>query len=316
MLNTLRKPANEGRVWIVDGGLIEFTRPDDGEITIKIIIATKPGVGSQLLERLIERAREQDATGLVAECPSDLGSNEWYARKGFKQIGVTEAKSGRPMNVWRLPLVEQMPVVRDGFFYHPDGSGPDAQLRRLVDGEHNLGFDNLFSATIDEADAAIRVAEEEYKKTEERLRTLKAKLAGLNAHKEQVKDAVRHFEDTGEIADVLIPKCRKLIAEERKVYVDMDKALEAEEIEAATVALQDQIGDDWDIADSRADDEFVYVTIKRPRQVVAPARPSAEEIAARVIEKVRQAFDAYRFDFKNRVRALDFMATPARPGAP
>lgn len=318
MLHTLREPANEGRVWIVDGGLLEFKLLRNGQITIHSILSTKHGVGSQLLNRLLDYAREHGATSLFAKCPTDLESNAWYEKKGFKieKVEDTGSKSGRKLNCWRLPLIEQMPVVRDGFFYHPGGSGPDAQLKRLVDGEHNVGFDNLFATTIDEADAAIRQAEEEYKKTEERLHTLKAKIVDLNAHKEQVKEAVRHFEDTGEITDVLIPECRKLIADERKVYADEDKALEAEEIETATAALKGQIGDDWDIADSHADDEFVYVTIKRPRQAAAPARPSAEEIALRVIEKVRQAFDTYRFEFKNRVRVLDFMATPARPGAP
>lgn len=313
MLHTLRKPANEGRVWIVEGGLLEFNLLEDGQITIHSIFSTKPGVGSQLFNRLLDYASEHRATSLFAKCPTDYESNAWYKKKGFKLEDVELLDTGSQANCWRLLLI---PDVRDGFFYHPGGTGPDAQLKRLVDGKHNLGFDNLFAATIDEADSAIRQAEEEYKKTEERLHTLKAKITDLNAHKEQVKEAVRHFEDTGEIADVLIPACRKLIADERKVFADADKALEAVEIDAATTALKDQIGDDWKIADSHTDDEFVYVTIKRPRQAAAPARPSAEEIALRVIEKVKQAFDTYRFEFKNRVRALDFMATPARPGAP
>jgi len=32
MLHTLRKPADEGRVWIVDGGLLEFKPLKNGQI--------------------------------------------------------------------------------------------------------------------------------------------------------------------------------------------------------------------------------------------------------------------------------------------
>jgi len=109
MLHTLRKPANEGRVWIVEDGLLEFNLLKDKQITIHIIVSTKPGVGSQLLERLLDYAREHDATCLFAKCPTDLKSNTWYKKKGFKLVRVEDpkSKSGRKLNVWRLPLLPE-----------------------------------------------------------------------------------------------------------------------------------------------------------------------------------------------------------------
>ena len=123
MLHTLRKPANDGCVWIVDGGLLEFKLLKDKQITIHSILADKPGVGTQLLERLLDYARANDATCLFAKCPADLASNEWYKKKGFELVGVDEPKSesGRALNCWRLPFIadeRDVPVIRDGFFYH------------------------------------------------------------------------------------------------------------------------------------------------------------------------------------------------------
>ena len=39
-----------------------------------------------------------------------------------------------------------MTELRDGFFYHPDGETPEQQMQRLLAGEHNPAFDDLFSA--------------------------------------------------------------------------------------------------------------------------------------------------------------------------
>jgi hypothetical protein len=321
MLHTLRKPANKGFVWIVDGGLLEFNLLDDKQITIHAILSTKPGVGSQLLERLLDYGREHEATCLLAKCPTDLESNAWYEKKGFKLVRIEDpkSKSGRKLNVWRLPLLPEEPAStgpRDGFLYHPDGDSPTAQLKRLLAGEHNPGFDDLFSATIDEADTAIREAEKERKDLLERLLNTRRKIQERKAHRAKVEQAIQHFRKTGEADDVLIPECRKLIAEERKADAKADAEAKADEKKAATADLAKQIGDGWHIDESRVDDEFVYITVKRHRTAVAPDRPSNDEIKVKVRERVWHAFDAYRFDFKDRVRAPRFMTTPASPRAP
>jgi hypothetical protein len=141
----------------------------------------------------------------------------------------------------------------------------------------------------------------------------------------KVAQAIQQFRDTGEVGDVLIPECRKLVAEERKAYDEADADTKAEELQTAKAALEGQIGEDWydprtgkgwHIDESRVDDEFVYITVKRHRTAVAPDRPSNDEIKVQVRERVLHAFDDYRFDFKDRVRAPRFMTTPASPRAP
>ncbi len=205
-----------------------------------------------------------------------------------------------------------MTELRDGFLYHPDDSG---QLERLLAGEHNTAFDDPFRVAVHEAVQELRDEEEKERKALERLSLIRAKIARLKAHKEKVEIAVQHFEETGEVEDILLPACRELIANERRSYNEADAPTKAAEIKNANDDLTGHLGDDWEIACSKADDEFVYVTIKRRRIVAASARPSTDEIAARVIERVKTAFETYRADFLDRARPLRLMAVPANPRA-
>lgn len=105
MLLAMRDAAAAGHLKIVDGGLLEFKPRHDGQLTIYTIVATKPGVGSQLLEWLIDYARADRGHFIQAKCPTDLESNKWYARKGFELVNVERTKrSGRELNVWRYTL--------------------------------------------------------------------------------------------------------------------------------------------------------------------------------------------------------------------
>lgn len=205
-----------------------------------------------------------------------------------------------------------MTELRDGFLYHPDNNG---QLERLLAGEHNTAFDDPFRVAVHEAVQELRDEEEKERKALERLSLIRAKIARLKAHKEKVEVAVQQFEETGKIEDILLPACRELIANKRRSYNEADALTKAAEIKNANDELADHLGDDWQIADTKADDEFVYVTIKRRREVVAPERPSADVIAARVIEQVKAAFNTHRADFLDRARPLRLMAVPANPRA-
>lgn len=329
MLHTLRKPANEGRVWIVDGGLLEFKLLKNRQITIHSILSTKRGVGSQLLNRLLDYAREHEATSLFAKCPTDLESNEWYKKKGFslEKVENTGAESGRKLNWWRLPLVEAETIVegpRDGFLYHHGGTSPMDQLKRLIADEPNLEFDDLFAATVDEADEAIREAEKEQKKLLERLKEVRSTLELKIAHRTKITEAIQQYRETGEIGEVLIPACRKLASEQSREQAEADADAKVAELKSAKQDLKEQIGDGWYDPqdggwiehDSRVDDHYVYVTIKRARKVHAPHRPDSDQIAAQVRKRVRQAFEAYRVAFRTRVNVPDVTTAPASPQAP
>ena len=93
--------SKRGELLLIDGGLCHWHLRRDGQLTIREIIATRPGAGSAMLDRLRCVAR---ACCIVAKCPADLDSNKWYATKGFLLDHTEQAKSGRGINVWRLTL--------------------------------------------------------------------------------------------------------------------------------------------------------------------------------------------------------------------
>lgn len=195
-----------------------------------------------------------------------------------------------------------MTELRDGFFYHPDGNSPEQQMQRLLSGDHNPAFDSLFSTTIQEADREIKEAERDRKKLLSQLIDLRNKLLSLRANRDEIEQAVLTFQETGEIAPVLVPACDEMVAKEQAALRKADAPIKASEIDDAKAALAETLPEGWNVADTTADDEFVYVTVKRQRTIVAAERPSSDETRARIIERVQQAFETYGRDFLNRVR--------------
>jgi len=208
-----------------------------------------------------------------------------------------------------------MTEIRDGFFQHPSGNAPNDQMERLLNGEHNPAFDDLFSTTISEVDGDIREVERARKKLLSQLVNLRKTLLSLRANRDEIKQAVQTFEETGEIAPVLLPACNAMVAKEQAALRKADAPLKVTEIDSAKTALTKELPDEWDVADATADDEFVYVTVKRRRTSAAAERPSSDESRVRIIERVQQAFETYGRDFLDRAQPLPLMAIPANPRA-
>ena len=101
IFETLYESSQRGELLLVNGGLCHWHLRRDGQLTIREIISTKPGAGSQMLSCLKSTA---GALSLFAKCPVDLESNAWYAKRGFVLEGVQTTKSGRELNCWRLIL--------------------------------------------------------------------------------------------------------------------------------------------------------------------------------------------------------------------
>lgn len=203
----------------------------------------------------------------------------------------------------------------DGFFFHPDGGSPEAQLTRLIAGEYNPNFDSPFSTTFDEINDEIKAAEAKRSKLLARLVTLREKLLSLRPHKQQVTHAVERFEATGEIDPVLIPACKALTEKEQAALRKDDEPIKQAEIKNAKETLTASLPEGWDVTETTADDEFVYVTMKRRREVFAAERPSRETTREGIVEQVKQAFEAYRRDFLNRTRPLRLVTVTASPRA-
>ena len=208
-----------------------------------------------------------------------------------------------------------MSELRDGFFYHPDSVAPLAQMQRLLVGEYNPAYDNLFSTTISEVDDAIGEVEAHRKKLLSQLVSLRNKLLSLRAHRAEITQAVQTFTETGEIAPVLIPACEAMVAKEQAALRAADAPTKDTEIASAKAVLTTALPEGWSVTETTADDEFVYVTVRCKRTVVAPVRPEREETRARIIDRVRQAFETYRLDFMNRPQPIRLSAVPANPRA-
>lgn len=100
IFETLYESSKRNELLLIDGGFCHWHLRRDGQLTIREIISTRPGAGSEMLEFL----RRQSATSIFAICPVDLKANEWYAKKGFVLEETTTTKTGRRVNHWRLQL--------------------------------------------------------------------------------------------------------------------------------------------------------------------------------------------------------------------
>jgi hypothetical protein len=98
----LYESSKRGELLLIDGGMCHWHLRRDGQLTIREIIATREGAGSEMLVQL---RTVPGASCIVAKCPVDLASNAWYVSKGFVLVATEQAKSGRGINVWRLELL-------------------------------------------------------------------------------------------------------------------------------------------------------------------------------------------------------------------
>ena len=101
IFETLYESAQRGELMLIDGGFCHWHLRRDGQLTIREIIATRKGAGSEMLERL---KQVPGAVSLLARCPDDLAANKWYEAKGFEKLQREQTKSGRYLSVWRLLL--------------------------------------------------------------------------------------------------------------------------------------------------------------------------------------------------------------------
>lgn len=99
IFETLWESAQHGELLLIDGGFCHWHLRRDGQLTIREIISTRKGAGSEMLRHLLA---VPGATSIVAKCPADLASNDWYERKGFELAEVETTRTGRAVNVWRL----------------------------------------------------------------------------------------------------------------------------------------------------------------------------------------------------------------------
>jgi len=101
IFDALYESARRGELLLIDGGFCHWHLRRDGQLTIREIISTRRGAGSEMLVRL---RQTPGAISLLAKCPADLEANAWYARRGFVLEEQVTTRTGKQLNVWRLRL--------------------------------------------------------------------------------------------------------------------------------------------------------------------------------------------------------------------
>jgi hypothetical protein len=101
IFETLYESAQCGELLLVDGGMCHWHLRRDGQLTIREIIATRHGAGSEILATL---KRVPGAVNIFAKCPENLAANGWYLRRGFTNEGTETTRTGRTLKLWRLVL--------------------------------------------------------------------------------------------------------------------------------------------------------------------------------------------------------------------
>jgi len=105
IFESLNAAARTGELILLDGALCHFHLRRDGQLTICEIIVLpeyqRRGIGREILDAL---RVTPGATSILAKCPADLDSNDWYRHQGFEHEATETTRTGRTVNVWRLPL--------------------------------------------------------------------------------------------------------------------------------------------------------------------------------------------------------------------
>lgn len=103
MTKSLERAKQRGELYVDTAAMAYVWRRRDGQTTLHAIVSEQPGQGSALLARIVADCRTRGQTSILARCPVDLPSNDWYRRRGFALAG-TEPGKLRPLHVWRLAL--------------------------------------------------------------------------------------------------------------------------------------------------------------------------------------------------------------------
>lgn len=101
IFETLYESAQRGELLLINGGFCHWHLRRDKQLTIREIISTRPGAGTEMLETLKQMPGAQS---IFAKCPVDLPANNWYRRRGFTCEGTQTTRTGRKLNQWRLQL--------------------------------------------------------------------------------------------------------------------------------------------------------------------------------------------------------------------
>lgn len=183
-----------------------------------------------------------------------------------------------------------------GFFFNPERSRPVDIAGRIVDGSVNPHLDDLFSVSLQQTVSDAEAVRTKMMRLAVRKAQIERELLELESEHERLvgefdakREAIDHFQESGEVSDILLPDAEKLTQAE-------DARRASEEVKEINMSLPDG----WEITNRRADEEYYYVTVRC-------ARPDHQNDTPEKIESaVAEAFSAYMapdFDRQARVQA-------------
>jgi Tfp pilus assembly protein FimV len=156
---------------------------------------------------------------------------------------------------------------------------PSRLVDRLLRGEIDPANDDFFVIALEETKRAAekkvqRIArlQAQMEKLQAEIKAEELSLEGLQDRYREQREAIERYQQTGEIADCIIPRCGDA---ERKDEAEVRRA----ECEGADL----ETPEGWERSSVRADDEFVYVTFRKRRATTGDAPPS---VRSRVIDAV------------------------------
>jgi chromosome segregation ATPase len=160
-----------------------------------------------------------------------------------------------------------------------DMTKPSRLVARMLRGELDPANDDLFVLALEETKRAAEKKVQRIARLQAQMEKLQAEidaeqqsLEGLQVRYREQREAIELYQETGEIAECIIPHCDEA---EQKALAD------ARRDEREAVDLETPEG--WERSSVRADDEYVYVTLRK-RRTVAGEVPS--EVRSRVIDAV------------------------------
>lgn len=199
-----------------------------------------------------------------------------------------------------------MTDLLEGIFFHRDGNSPRDVLDRILDDKANPRLDDPFAQTFKEMRDRIQKARDRKREAELRARNAEGDLERLEEAASKLVAARDRFFETGEVDEALIPACDEVVAE--KVREQKRKACDA-----AEETLRESIPEGWQVDRKRANDTYVYITLRRRREPTDGAAQSPSQDCIR--EKVRKVIETYKDEYR-ALLPLRFMALPQNPAAP
>lgn len=106
MFEELMDAAERGELILLPNAICHWHLRRDGQVTIREILVLPSSRGSGIGKLILEMLKEMNpkAKSIFAKCPVDLESNGWYKHMGFVLEGQEKTRTGRELNLWRLPL--------------------------------------------------------------------------------------------------------------------------------------------------------------------------------------------------------------------